>query len=288
MSDLMNEASKVLGKNIMIERKQRKLSQYELADGICSQSMISSIEKGNYVPNSILLAQICNKLGISLNNAMLSDYFQLGPFQKVSKKIERLCNEHKYDELIDFMDNSNILNNLYSNEDFQKYYYYYGCGIYQLTKKTQPALRFLNMALKYTYNRNKKNYSSIEVLLISAINLIKAKTSQYENTNNEDFEMAINIVKENKYIDYNENLNIIFYQYALILYHEKKYKYAIKILTSGINWITNNNSTFMISDLYFLLSNCYSKIYDFKNKNESSTNAKVLSKVFNQFINKDL
>ncbi|WP_054691085.1 helix-turn-helix domain-containing protein [Fructilactobacillus florum] len=82
----VENAAKILGNNIMIERKNRGLSQYELADGICSQSMISSIEKGHYVPNSILLAQLCNKLGISIHNAMLNNFFEIGESRENTKK----------------------------------------------------------------------------------------------------------------------------------------------------------------------------------------------------------
>ncbi|WP_051393821.1 helix-turn-helix domain-containing protein [Fructilactobacillus florum] len=105
----VENAAKILGNNIMIERKNRGLSQYELADGICSQSMISSIEKGHYVPNSILLAQLCNKLGISIHNAMLNNFFEIGESRENTKKIENLCNNHRYEELIEFMNKSNLL-----------------------------------------------------------------------------------------------------------------------------------------------------------------------------------
>ena len=43
-------------------RKKLGISQRDLADGICSQPMISSIERGDYIPNAILFMQLCGRL----------------------------------------------------------------------------------------------------------------------------------------------------------------------------------------------------------------------------------
>ncbi|USS88511.1 helix-turn-helix domain-containing protein [Fructilactobacillus hinvesii] len=288
MNQFRNTSSKSLGDYLKAQRKARHLSQAELSDGICSQSMISGIEKGNYIPSSLLLAQICHKLQISLNDTVLSDYFEFSNFQSASHKIEQLCNEHRYAELIKFMNNEDILASLDSNDDFQKYYYYYGCATYQLSKQADPALRYLQLALQYTYHTDKKYLSSIELLIISAINLIKVKSSHYTKMDNHNFEIAFASTINQAYVDYSENLNIIFYQYALALFHEEQIKNAIHVLNTGIEWITSKNSTFMIADLYFLLAKCYEKTAKLKNKNEALNNATVLAKVYKQVVNKEL
>ncbi|GAY71946.1 helix-turn-helix transcriptional regulator [Lentilactobacillus kosonis] len=147
--------SQSLGKNIASERKKLKLTQKQLASGICSQSMISNIEKGNYVPNAILLSEICQRLGISVDRSLLSTYYGIADDKEFSRNVEQMCNNHQYAELIDYMDSSNVIANLSQNEDLQIFYYYYGCGTYQLTKDAISALRYLNTALKFTYSRRK-------------------------------------------------------------------------------------------------------------------------------------
>ncbi|USS89388.1 helix-turn-helix domain-containing protein [Fructilactobacillus cliffordii] len=285
MNQFRNTSAKSLGNYLKAQRKARHLSQAELSDGICSQSMISGIEKGNYIPSSLLLAQICHKLQISLNDTALSDYFEFSNFQSASHKIEQLCNEHRYAELIKFMDNEDILASLDSNDDFQKYYYYYGCATYQLSKQADPALRYLQLALQYTYHTDKKYLSSIELLIISAINLIKVKVANYDN---HDLEFAFSQMMNGVYSNYSENLNIVVYQYALALFHEGQIRNAIQVLDTGIKWITSKNSNFMIADLYFLLAKCYEKKAKLKNKNEALNNATVLARVYKQVVNKEI
>nr|WP_188109052.1 MULTISPECIES: helix-turn-helix transcriptional regulator [Streptococcus] len=46
-----------------------KLSQKELAEGICKQGQISRLENGEYTPGSELLHQLAKRLSVSM------DYF---------------------------------------------------------------------------------------------------------------------------------------------------------------------------------------------------------------------
>lgn len=57
-----------IGLKIKALRKERKLSQIELADGICSQAIISNLEKNGTLPSRKILEKITNKLGISVNS----------------------------------------------------------------------------------------------------------------------------------------------------------------------------------------------------------------------------
>ncbi|WP_208560790.1 helix-turn-helix domain-containing protein [Marinilactibacillus kalidii] len=47
-------------------RKQKGLSQYELAEGICTQATLSRFENNAHVPNLKILNKLCNKLDLPL------------------------------------------------------------------------------------------------------------------------------------------------------------------------------------------------------------------------------
>lgn len=66
-----------LGSSIKKIRKEKHLSQKELANQICSQSMLSSIENDLYTPNALLLIKLCEKLSINLSEISLSDNFEI-------------------------------------------------------------------------------------------------------------------------------------------------------------------------------------------------------------------
>ena len=65
--------SQKLSKIIKQKRIKQKLSQKELAEGICSQGMISSIEHGDYIPNTAIFLAICSKLNFSIDQSFLKD-----------------------------------------------------------------------------------------------------------------------------------------------------------------------------------------------------------------------
>ncbi|WP_125763852.1 helix-turn-helix domain-containing protein [Companilactobacillus hulinensis] len=57
----------LLGQVIQDKRKSLNLNQTELADGICTQAIISKIENQNISPSISVLISICQKLQLTLN-----------------------------------------------------------------------------------------------------------------------------------------------------------------------------------------------------------------------------
>ena len=62
MNNFEELVSKKIGKTIKRERLKQNISQKELAAGICSQAMISSIEHGDYIPNTAIFLALYQKL----------------------------------------------------------------------------------------------------------------------------------------------------------------------------------------------------------------------------------
>jgi len=50
--------STLLASRIKNRRKELKMSQKELAEGICKQGQISRLENGEYIPGSVLLYEL--------------------------------------------------------------------------------------------------------------------------------------------------------------------------------------------------------------------------------------
>lgn len=58
-----------LGVTLREARLKKRLSQAALAKGICSQPMISAIEKGDYLPNAAIFIALCKRLGLSVDKS---------------------------------------------------------------------------------------------------------------------------------------------------------------------------------------------------------------------------
>ncbi len=77
----MRLEKKLIGIRIMQKRKEKGLSQEELAETIgFSKNHLSSIERGKYIPTTKFICKICNELGET------PDYYLIG-------KISEDCNE---------------------------------------------------------------------------------------------------------------------------------------------------------------------------------------------------
>ena len=79
----------LLATRIKSRRKELKLSQKELAEGICKQGQISRLENGEYTPGSELLHQLAKKLNVSMDyffdEQILNESTELIDFKKISK-----------------------------------------------------------------------------------------------------------------------------------------------------------------------------------------------------------
>lgn len=69
--------STLLASRIKNRRKELKMSQKELAEGICKQGQISRLENGEYIPGSVLLYELSRKLKVSMDYFFLMSKFQV-------------------------------------------------------------------------------------------------------------------------------------------------------------------------------------------------------------------
>ncbi|WP_125980818.1 helix-turn-helix domain-containing protein [Loigolactobacillus iwatensis] len=252
-----NQIAVSLGKKIALERKLRRLSQQQLAENICSQSMISSIEKGIYIPNAVLLSRICAKLKISMDNAMLSNYPEIDGLDQFNATIKNLCNQHNYAGMLSYLDTAGLADQLFKNADLQTYYYYYGVATEQYLNDTKNGLRYLRLAYNYTFTAQKKVVTPNEILILSSIAYLETKFSHNKTDFKNgfaDFNSALTFIENNQVTNYDENSNILFYQFGLRLLEAKQYSEAVTIITKGIAWTTEHASYYMLADLFFLLA----------------------------------
>lgn len=247
-----------IGKRIVLERKRHHFSQVQLAEGICSQSMISSIEKGLYIPNAVLLGRICQKLNVSMGSIVLSHYLEIEGETSFNKTIKQLCDQHNYSEMLNYLNDSKILAQLSHDKDLQTYYYYYGVAIYQVNNNSKKGLLYLNMALNYTFSPHRDVFTSTELLITSVIAFLETEKKSTVKSGFEKLQHVLVQIEARPQESYSENLNICFYLYAFSLLNKNNYELANKVANLGISWITKHKSVYMLADLFFLLAKIYS------------------------------
>lgn len=90
----------LLATRLKNKRKELKLSQKELAEGICEQGQISRMEQGKYSPGSELLFQLSKRLKVSMDyffeDTEVSSLENIDKFKELSKKF---LDEREYESL---------------------------------------------------------------------------------------------------------------------------------------------------------------------------------------------
>ncbi|MFJ7647917.1 helix-turn-helix domain-containing protein [Lysinibacillus sp. NPDC097279] len=171
----------LISSKIKEARKDKGITQAELADGICTQAMISNFEKGESVPSSIVLFKIAQKLKLDINyffgqNSMKTHH---DDNEETKKLIRKLIRNRDYQAINYIVKTEKEKANFSSNEDKQFLLWHEGICDFYLNKDSVNAIDILNTALKLT---GKENYSEQTISINNSIAIIYFEVQQYENS----------------------------------------------------------------------------------------------------------
>lgn len=88
-----------IGNEIKRIRKEKKMTQAALCDGICSQAEISKIENGRNSPTIDLLQEIAKRLRVPIS-LLFQDQYQSEQFREIDRELTQLFREQQYDALL--------------------------------------------------------------------------------------------------------------------------------------------------------------------------------------------
>lgn len=237
---------KDLGTVIKELRKDRKLTQKELAEGICAQSMLSAIENNVYVPNANLLIKLATKLEVSLDQVSLATNFPISSKYNFNDKVDDLCNNHQYQELYDFLMQDKVLNNLKTSLQMQAYYYYLGVAQLQ-TNAISEAERSLDLSLAEVNSKHPNTLGRLAYMAIGYVHSLENQKDLAEEYINKAF-------RNWDEFSYEENQNALYYLAALIYFKLNDYQDSTAYIADGIGFIAKHNSHYMLANCYFLLA----------------------------------
>lgn len=243
-----------LGEKIQYYRKAKKLTQKELAEGICSQGLISKIEKGSISPDIQTLQQIVSKLDISINQLLESNSENNYFFSDENAIIQGLIDKREYKILEEYVHFDEL--ELIDENELSTYslwvksliqYYNYG--------KTEEAINLLKKCLNQ------------DISTIFKIRLLNSLTNYYIDSS--DFSNAKTISKDlSNYLDSNKfdykTISKCLFTLALLENHLENYKESISILQKSTNILISEDSLYNLENHYALLAINFYRIEEFE------------------------
>ena len=234
-------------------RKNRKLTQKMLSEDICSQSVLSRIENNEELPNVVVMQQICQRLGVTIDQIMQFKSDEVRMLTQMFEKIAHYFRHKEYSKIIDYMETAKIEDRLHLDTDWQRYYYYLGSCKYYLHNNYEQAIFDLKKSLSFTYQSNKDNLSDFEIQVISCIGSTYGSIGRISEAE-KYLKLSIHYFHKLPNERINAELTKIFYNYSKFLKDQDRLEEAKMFIDQGIVWSRYRNSYYYLSELFQLKS----------------------------------
>lgn len=267
-----------LGMALKSARQAQHLTQHQVAQDICAQSMLSAIEHDRYVPNARLLLALCQRLNVAVSALKLADNFAISADASFNHRVEMLCNAHQYQALKDFLLAPATLTYVQTDEQTQAYYYYLGIACWQVDAMSADAIQHIQLALGMAT----PNAPLTTLSRLALISLAVFKTAHYAAAHVET--LVTQALQDIEAGPYEENLNIVYYLAGLVAYQQHAPELAMNRLTAGIAFATAHNSHYMLANCYQLLAQLALEANDTTAAQQASERSAVFRELFHEQV----
>ncbi|MGT2785509.1 helix-turn-helix domain-containing protein [Streptococcus merionis] len=266
----------MVAEKFRLKRKELGLSQKVLSEGICEQSQISKIERGNFMPSADLLFKLSQRLDVPLDyffNEQIEVPSNLSNFKHLSS---RLLDDRNYDDLEYLYKVETDRNTFLSSED-------------------RMYLEWVKLIIDfYKYDLKDKAISSLE----SMLSKISPKTQVYLKVLNtlsnfyslvgreQDYESNYSLlmkIYQTKNLDHQEFLFgyiRVRYNYAHYLVFKEKYNEAIQEALETIEFCKSKQTSYQLAPLLILVGNSGEQFLDKEQVKNYYLEARELCKIY--------
>ena len=242
----------LLATRLKNRRKELKMSQRELAEGICKQGQISRLENGEFTPGADFLYALSKKLKVSI------DYF---------------FNEQIVEEIDELSEFKKLAQTFITNRNYESLKYIYeleSVKVHRLSLVNKFYMEWIKSLIDfYFYGQKEEAVARLEKVL-SQLSVTDLTYLQVTNTlfnfyyDIEDLE-SFNEIREKLEYQVNQlklntieelNLSIKFnYNVCRYLWLQNNTEEAITKITDTIKQCKKYRTTYLLADLYVLMGN---------------------------------
>ncbi len=226
----------LIGKKIKELRNIAGLTQGELAEGICTQALISRIEKGAVDPSADVLYRISTRLGVDVNY-----FFEIGStprldyIREVERQLRKLRGKLLYEDIMDIV-KAEEKNPLFMNDAYNKQLLLWHRGIYaqEVENDGDKAYALMEEALMLTYDQ-KRAMSEREMTISISLGIIEFSRCHYE----EALKMYDKVGQSIRLAVYLHDKSIktrLYYNIARVFTRQGRYKESIEYCKEALKW----------------------------------------------------
>lgn len=267
----------ILAEKLRSKRKELGLSQQSLAKGICEQSQISKIERGNFMPSAELLFKIAQRLEVPLDyffNEQIEVKSNLSNFKHLSA---RLLGDRDYDGL-EYIYKIELKRNTFLASEDRIYLEWIKAIIdfYQYQSQNK-AISTLEIALSKV---SSETFIYLKILnTLSNFYSLIGREQDYEN--NYSLLMELYQTKNLEHQEFLFGYIRVRYNYAHYLVSKEKYNEAIQEALETIELCKLKHTSYQLAPLLILVGNAGTYFLDKEQVKNYYIEAKELCKIYN-------
>lgn len=249
MHILEETVMEAIGQVLKEFRKEHGMTQKDLSEGICSQSVLSRIENNEEIPNIFVIQQLCHRLGITIDQLMLDFLPEELFLRKYFNKMFMYLRTGKYLEIrttLEYLDERQIT---HLDKDRQLACFFKGVCAYFIDKEPEAALEQIIQGLSICVSKKYDGYFDSRILLLSfagKMNSVLGRVSEAQNYYNQSFELFQTMMA-----DYSERseLSNLFVNYGTFLVKHERLDLAEKVVDMGLKWNRQQCSYYKLREL---------------------------------------
>ncbi|WP_374055080.1 helix-turn-helix domain-containing protein [Rossellomorea sp. FM04394] len=241
----------VIGKKIRELRKAVGLTQGDLAEGICTQALISRIEKGDIYPSATALYQISNKLGVDVNY-----FFEIGTtprldyLREVEKQLTKLRVDQRFEEMMEIVKTEEKNPLFYKdNEKLQLLYWHKSIYLFEIEKDSPAAFSMLQKAYKLTCHQ-KKAMTEREMEILTTFGTWESLLNNHQKAL-EYYKMVENAIKPAEQLHDKSIKTRLFFNTARVLTRLRDFESSTDYCLRAIDWCIEEELLWGFGELYY-------------------------------------
>ncbi|MBW1605820.1 helix-turn-helix transcriptional regulator [Lactobacillus sp. Sy-1] len=238
---------RIIGSRIKKQRKHFKISQKQLAVGVCTQGLISQIENSNITTNIDVIYKICDRLNLNINDIIVN-----GIANKTLDQIEDSIFNRQFQQAQQLIIKVKP-NNLDTRELKGRYYCYLGVLSLKLKFDYQSAIEaFKEVLIKYSGLDKQNIYTTWAHIGIAKAHLMLKDRNQADQFN----ELAIAYLKLHQFSPKNDfRLLVNIYLESIALHQELlKYDEAMILNKTACRFLRSVDSMYQLATLNLMMA----------------------------------
>ena len=247
----------VIGNKIKELRKTLGLTQGELAEGVCTQALISRIEKGDVYPSATSLYQISKKLGVDINFFFeIATIPRLDYVKEVERQLGKLRRARQFEEMIEIV-NVEEKNQVFISHQYNFQLLLWHKGIYQFEVENDVITALETLQTAFTLTRNlKKALSEREMEIQLTIGAIQFKKNNLKKALESYNKVTQSLRLEGEV--HNKSIKTrLLYNIARVLSRLSRFEESIEYCQEAIYWCIETEHLHLLAELHYQIGYNY-------------------------------